>query len=201
VGPPRKIVVHDGHPGPKEIGVPPEFLAWLTDPAENGGGALMDFGCYGANLITWLMRGAVPTSVTAVTQQIKPDVYPRVDDEATILLTYPTAQGIVQASWNWPVSRKDLEVYGRTGYVHTPDARTVRLRTSGDQPERELRPAERPAALGDPLAYFRAVIRGAVRVDDADLSALPNNVTVMRILEAAKESARTGRTVRLASDR
>jgi predicted dehydrogenase len=147
------------------------------------------------------MRGAAPTSVTAVTQQIKPDVYPRVDDEATILLTYPTAQGIVQASWNWPVSRKDLEVYGRTGYVHTPDARTVRLRTSGDQPERELRPAERPAALGDPFAYFRAVIRGAVRVDDADLSALPNNVTVMRILEAAKESARTGRTVRLASDR
>ena len=201
VGPLRKIVVHDGHPGPKEIGVPPEFLVWLTDPAENGGGALMDFGCYGANLITWLMRGAVPTSVTAVTQQIKPDVYPRVDDEATILLTYPTAQGIVQASWNWPVSRKDLEVYGRTGYVHTPDARTVRLRTSGEQPERELRPAERPAALADPFAYFRAVIRGAVGVDDADLSALPNNVTVMRILDAAKESARTGRTVRLASDR
>ncbi len=28
----RKIVVHDGHNGPKEIGVGPEFLAWLTDP-------------------------------------------------------------------------------------------------------------------------------------------------------------------------
>ena len=69
VGPLRKIVVHDGHPGPKEIGVPPEFLAWLTDPAENGGGALMDFGCYGANLITWLMRGAVPTSVSELSQR------------------------------------------------------------------------------------------------------------------------------------
>lgn len=199
IGPLRKIVVHDGHPGPKEIGVPAEFLAWLTDPAENGGGALIDFGCYGANLITWLLRGAVPTTVTAVTQQIKPDVYPRVEDEATILLTYPSAQGIVQASWNWPISRKDLEVYGRTGYVHTPDGRTVRLRTSAEQPERVVTPPDRPAALSDPFAYFRAVIRGTLRMNDADLSALPNNLTVMRILEAAMESARTGRTVRLDS--
>ena len=199
IGPLRKIVVHDGHPGPKEIGVPAEFLAWLTDPTENGGGALIDFGCYGANLITWLMRGAAPTTVMAVTQQIKPDVYPRVDDEATIVVTYPDAQGIIQASWNWPVSRKDMEVYGRTGYVLTPDGRTVRLRTSGDQPERVLTPPDRPAALADPFAYFRAVIRGTERMNDADLSALPNNITVMRILEAAKESARTGRTVRLES--
>ena len=28
----RKIVVHDGHQGPKEIGVPPEFFAGLTNP-------------------------------------------------------------------------------------------------------------------------------------------------------------------------
>src|SRR5690606_20904652 len=28
----RKVVIHDGHQGPKEIGCSPEFLAWLTDP-------------------------------------------------------------------------------------------------------------------------------------------------------------------------
>src|SRR6266849_467407 len=85
----RKIVVHDGHSGPKEIGVGPEFLAWLSDPKLNGAGALFDFGCYGADLATWLMDGRRPDSVTAVTQRIKPEVYPRVDDEATIILTYP----------------------------------------------------------------------------------------------------------------
>src|SRR5258708_32117643 len=53
----RKIVVHMGHSGPKEIGVGPEFLKWLTDPKLNGGGALFDFGCYGADLATWLMGG------------------------------------------------------------------------------------------------------------------------------------------------
>src|SRR6185437_7366352 len=38
----RKVVIHDGHEGPKEIGVPPEFLDWLTDPKRNGAGALFD---------------------------------------------------------------------------------------------------------------------------------------------------------------
>jgi predicted dehydrogenase len=98
----RKVVVHDGHRGPKEIGVQPEFLAWLTDPEQNGAGALFDFGCYGANLMTWLMDDARPTSVTAVTRRFKPEIYPRVDDEATIVLEYPGAQAIIQASWNWP---------------------------------------------------------------------------------------------------
>src|SRR6266550_4117290 len=96
IGEIRKIVVHDGHGGPKEIGVGPEFLSWLTDPKLNGGGALFDFGCYGADLATWLMDGQRPQTVTAVTQQIKPEIYPRVDDEATIVLTYPKAQAIVQ---------------------------------------------------------------------------------------------------------
>src|SRR3954471_5315152 len=88
----RKVVVHAGHRGPKEIGVQPEFLDWLTDPKRGGGGALFDFGCYGGNLMTWLMDNRRPTAVTAVTQQIKPETYPKVDDEATIVLEYPRAQ-------------------------------------------------------------------------------------------------------------
>src|SRR5690606_16089059 len=62
----RKVMVNDGHQGPKEIGVSKEFLEILTDPEKNGAGALVDFGCYGANLMTWLMKGERPLSVTAV---------------------------------------------------------------------------------------------------------------------------------------
>ena len=113
IGDIRKVVIHDGHSGPKERGVQPEFLTWLTDPKLNGAGALFDFGCYGADLMTWLMNGERPQTVTAVTQQIKPEIYPRVDDEATIVLTYPKTQAIIQASWNWPFDRKDMEVYGQ----------------------------------------------------------------------------------------
>jgi predicted dehydrogenase len=195
----RKLVVHDGHQGPQEIGVNKEFLDWLTDPVLNGGGALTDFGCYGANLATWLMKGEKPTSVFAVTQQIKPDIYPRVDDEATIVLTYPKAQAIIQASWNWPYSRKDMEVYGRHGYV-IADRNGVRVKPSADQEEFSEAVPPRPRPFHDPFAYLAAVVRGEVGMDDADLSALANNLTVVEILEAARQSAKEGQRILLRQD-
>ena len=197
-GPVRKIVVHDGYQGPKEIGVNQEFLEWLIDPVLNGGGALMDFGCYGASLVTWLMRGVEPLSVMAVTQQIKPEIYSAVEDEATIILEYPKAQAIIQASWNWPFNRKDMEVYGRTGYAHALDGRNLRVRKENENQERMLVLEPISAPLDESFAYFAAVVRGEVRVSDTDLSSLGNNVLVMRILEAAKQSAATGKTVKLA---
>lgn len=193
----RKMVVHDGHPGPKEIGVNDEFLEWLTDPELNGGGALIDFGCYGANLITWLMQGEKPQSVMAVTQQIKPDVYPKVDDEATIILTYPKAQGIIQASWNWPISRKDMEVYGQTGYINTVDGTRMRVRLNASSPEQSVEAPKRATPYDDPFSYLAAVIRGEIQVTPIDLSSLPVNLTVVEILEAARRSAATGKSVTL----
>jgi predicted dehydrogenase len=197
IGPLRKLVAHDGHQGPKEIGVSREFLDWLTDPIQNGGGALFDFGCYGANLATWFMNGEAPLTVTAVTQQIKPDVYPRVDDEATIVLTYPHAQAILQASWNWPFSRKDIELYGKTGYLIAPNADALRLRRRENAPEEAVAPGERSWPMRDEWQYLAAVVRGSVHVSGTDRASLENNITVVRILDAARRSARTGTTVRL----
>src|SRR3984957_20626052 len=161
----RKVVVHDGHSGPKEIGVGPEFLAWLTDPQLNGGGALFDFGCYGADLMTWLMDGQRPETVTAVTQQIKPEIYRRVDDEATIILTYPKAQAILQASWNWPFGRKDMEVYDQTGYAITVQGNDIRVRRTEDK--NELQVAAKPVAApyDNSLSYLRAVINDGAKED------------------------------------
>jgi predicted dehydrogenase len=197
IGPLRKLVAHDGHRGPKEIGVSREFLEWLTDPILNGGGALIDFGCYGANLATWYMNGEAPQTVTAVTQQIKPDVYPKVDDEATIVLTYPHAQAILQASWNWPVSRKDIELYGKTGYLIAPNADALRLRRGENVAEEAVPLAARSWPTQDEWQYLAAVVRGTIHVSPLDRSSLENNVTVVRILDAARRSARMGATVRL----
>jgi len=190
----RKLVVHDGHRGPKEIGCSPAFLEWLTDPVLNGGGALTDFGCYGADLITWLMDGQRPTSVMAVTQQIKPDAYPKVEDEATIVLTYPKAQGIIQASWNWPFDRKDMEIYGQAGYVLVPRRDTLRVRRP-DGVEKELSAAPLTGPQADPLAYLAAVVRGDRQPEG--LSSLAVNLVVTEILDAARESAHTGKRVTL----
>jgi predicted dehydrogenase len=190
----RKMVAMDGHEGPKEINVGPEFLAWLTDPDANGGGALFDFGCYGVNLMTWMMGDARPLSVRALTQQIKPAIYPRVDDEATILLEYPKAQGIVQASWNWPFGRKDFEVYGAVGYAVATGGANLRVRLPGAQ-EAARQPDPLPPADADPVAYLLAIARGTER--PAGPSSLENNVIVTEVLEAARESAKTGKAVLL----
>jgi predicted dehydrogenase len=192
IGDIRKIVVHDGHPGPKAINVQPEFFAWLTDPVRNGAGALFDFGCYGANLITWLMDGRRPVAVTAVTQRFQPDVYRNVDDEATIVVEYPSAQGIIQASWNWPFDRKDMEIYGRTGQVFALRGDAVRIRTAGQQ-EEQSKAVPIPAPEDDFLNYLAAVVRK--EITPAGLSSLENNVIVTEILDAARRSAGSGTRV------
>ena len=203
IGDLRKLVIHDGHQGPKEIGVGPEFLTWLTDPKQNGGGALFDFGCYGVDLATWIMHGELPLTVTAVTLHIKPQIYPNVDDDSTIILTYPHAQAIIQGSWNWPFSRKDMEIYGATGYVdtlyedHNPGTK-LRIRLPGESSEHVETAPALASPQNDPLSYLAAVLNGTLKPQH-DLTSLDTNVTVVRILDAARRSAQTGRTISLAT--
>ncbi len=191
----RKVVIHDGHEGPKEIHVQPEFLAWLNDPEKNGQGALYDFGCYGADLMTWFMKGEAPISVTAVGQIDKPDIY-GVYDDATIILRYPKAQAVLLPSWNWPFARKDSEVYGATGYDITVGPSHLRQRFAGQ--------TEETVATAPPLAppddssmhYLAAVVNGQLK-PKGDLTSLDTNMVVMQILDGARESAKTGKTVTL----
>lgn len=196
IGDLRKIVVCDGHWGPKAIGCSPEFLSWLTDPTLDGGGALMDFGCYGADLVTWLMDGRAPTSVLAVTQNLQPEVYTKVEDEATIVLTYPKAQAILQASWNWPHGRKDMEIFGENGSLRLPNRDSLFLQMA-DEPESRIPLPALAGAEADPLSLLVAVVRGQAK--PSGLSSLETNLVVTQILDAAKESARTGKRVDLAA--
>ena len=191
----RKVMVNDGHQGPKEIGVSKDFLEILTDPVKNGGGALMDFGCYGANLMTWMLKGERPLSVTALTRQNKPEIYPRVDDEATIVLQYPKAQCIIQASWNWTFARKDMEVYGTKGYAIAVDGGTVRERLEEKSPEKQIKLQARPYPFTDPFSVLSSVIRGSIKLDENDQYGLKVNVIAMEILDAAGRSAKEGKTV------
>lgn len=192
----RKVVIRDGHQGPKEIGVGKEFLDWLTDPLQNGGGALIDFGCYGANIMTYLMKGAEPISVTSVTQQLKPAIYPKVDDDATIVVAYADAQCVIQASWNWPFGRKDMDVYGETGYVLVTNSTKMLVRNakSGTEKSREVSLSD-VGVYQDPFSYFADVIKGRIPLPKNGLYSLENNMTVVRILDAARESAKSGKTV------
>lgn len=192
----RKAVIDDGHQGPREIGVQPEFLQWLTDPAQNGAGALYDFGCYGADLMTWFMHGETPISVTAVAQTDKPDTYPRVDDDATIIVRYRQAQAVLLPSWDWPFGRKDAAVYGTKGYAIAVNPTLIHERVAQASPEVTIGIPPLPVPNDSSLHYLAAVVRGQL-VPDHDLSSLDTNVIVMQILDAARQSARAGKTVPL----
>ena len=188
----RKMTVHDGHNGPKEIGCSPDFLNWLTDPVKNGGGALMDFGCYGANLMVWLMNGKPPVFVSAVTHHLKPVLYPNVDDDATIILEYPDATGLIEASWDWPFGIKDLEVFGTKSYLHALNGNSLQQRNKDVYENIDLK----PAAYGSNIQYLADVLSGKLEPGQ-DLSSLENNVIVVHILEAARKSAQDGKKVSL----
>lgn len=142
------------------------------------------------------MKGERTISVTAITQQIKPEIYPKVDDEATILVTYPHTQGVIQASWNWPYARKDMEVYGQTGSIHALNKSNMRIRLKEKEPETLSKAPDLPEPYTDPFAYLAAVVRGEITSVD-DLSSLQNNMVVVQILDAARQSAKEGKTIYL----
>ena len=196
IGELRKVVVRDGHRGPKLIHVSPEFFAWLTNPKLNGAGALYDFGCYGADLMTWLTHGEVPQWVTAITEQLQPDIYPKVDDEADVLLAYKSSVAILEGSWNWPFDVKNMDVHGRTGYVKTVKNKQIEVRKPGENEAQTMTATPLQPPYDDPLHYLEAVVRGEIQ-EDGSPSSLATNVIVSEILDAARQSAQTHRAVHL----
>ncbi len=194
IGEIRKIIFYKGHSGPKEIGCSPEFFNWLTDPNLNGGGALFDFGCYGANLTTWFLNNQKPLSITAVTRQTKPAIYTKVDDDATVIITYPKTQVIIMASWSWPYGRDNIEIYGTAGSIQTIDGRNAILRIDG-KPEQKItaKPIESP--YSDSLTYLAAVVNGGIKPQET--ASLENNMIVTEILCAARRSAQSQSTIQL----
>ena len=191
----KRMVFNTGHPGPIEIGCNPEFLEWLTDPDMNGGGALTDFGCYGANIATWMLKGQTPETVTCVTRQLKPHLYPWVEDDATIVITYPETQVIIQASWNWSHNRKDMEIYGTSGYVICKNASDMLIQESEETGPVEVKATQLPTSINDPFALLEQVVRNNYEMEPFEVSSPENNIIVMQILEAAKHAAKAGKTV------
>ena len=194
VGPVERIIVQYGHRGPKEIGVSQQFANWLYDPVKNGGGAIMDFGCYGAELSLWL-KGK-PSRVYATTRKMKTEQNNKVDDDATIVLDYPDATAVIEASWDWPYTKEQVEVFGPKGSLlarhstllhRAADARGPNVAPDGENVA--LNPL--PNETSNPVSYFVDCIRNNKPIEDPVSAQL--NVQVMEILDAARELARTGK--------
>ena len=198
VGPVQKIIVQYGHRGPKEIGISQQFANWLYDPVKNGGGAIMDFACYGAELSLWL-KGR-PTRVYATTRKMKVEQNNKVDDDATIVLDYQDATAIIEASWDWPYTKEQVEVFGPKGSLlarhntlqrRSADAHGPNIAPDGESVTLDALPKE----TSNPISYLVDCIRNNKPIEDPVSARL--NVQVMEILDAARESARTGKAQEL----
>jgi predicted dehydrogenase len=180
-----------GHGGPGSEGPRNKyFFAWLTDPVKNGAGALMDFGCYNALWALWYLGR--PDSVHAEVQHLRPDRFPKVEDNATILLHYKNAEGIFEGSWDLPRSFQDLEVFGREGIVYMEN-RKVELRKGRQTSEVPIEPL--PAERSRPVVYMVETLKAGKQIEG--MTAVDINVGVNEIIDAAKESIRTGKAVKL----
>jgi predicted dehydrogenase len=107
--------------------------------------------------------------------------------------SYPKAQVILEPSWNWPFDRKDMEIYGQTGTVFVLKANLLRVQTANAANPTEIVPPPLAGAQADPLAYLAAVVRKEIK--PAGLASLEVNMIVVEILDAAHESARTGKQI------
>jgi len=87
---------------------------------------------------------------------------------------------ILQASWNWPFDRKDMEVYGQTGSVITVRRDDVRVRREGAEEER-VAAKPLPAPYDDPISCLRAVVLAGAPPDG--LSSLATTVIGACILK------------------
>jgi len=179
-----------GHGGPGSTGTGKYFFDWLTDPEKNGAGALVDFGCYNALWSLWYMGR--PESVYAEVIHLRPETFPKVEDSSTLVLHYKNGIGIFEGSWDLPRSFQDLEVFGRTGSLYMTQQK-VELRIARETTEVPLTPL--PPEAADPIAFMVNGIRNHKPIEG--ITALDINVGVVEIIEAAKQSVKTGRAVKL----
>jgi predicted dehydrogenase len=199
VGKPWRLHGIVGHGGPGSTGPAKYFFDWLTDPVKNGAGALMDFGCYNALWSLWYMGR--PESVYADVIHLRPDTFPKVEDSATMVFKYKNGISVFEGSWDLPRSFQDLEIFGSTagadggltrGSVYMTQQK-VELRNGRET--RDLPLAPLAAEKADPISFMVDAIRNSKPLEG--ITALDINVGVVELIEAAKESIRTGRAVKL----
>jgi predicted dehydrogenase len=159
--------------------------------AEAGGGALLDYCCYGACLASWLLP-APPDTVECMKANLMSG-FGTADDNAAMLLRFPSAIAILEASWttfhrgvaNGPI------LYGTKGTIVVDGADILVYRDRG---------AKAPSVVekGEPLPQGRATIGEEFlhHLETGDplhpTLAYPINLAAMAILDAGIKSADKG---------
>ncbi len=89
-----------------------------------------------------------------------------------------------------------MEVYGDSGYIITVNNTAMRFRLANDAHENNRYVTTSDIKVyDDPFSYLADVIRKKITVPENGLYALPTNITTVQILDAARQSAASGKTI------
>jgi len=192
IGRVHKVKYLAAHQGPKEIGCTPYFYTWLYDADRNGAGALMDYCCYGSDFAAhWLGR---PASVVGVSGTLVKEGFP-VDDNAVILMKYPHAFGVAEASWTQqaPDGSANPSLFGSDGTLSVIGGR---VRLAREQREPEFFDPDPPSpGRRNGAEYLVSCLRAGAPVEG--MCSAETSLIAQEILQAGLESAREGREIRL----
>jgi predicted dehydrogenase len=90
-----------------------------------------------------------------------------------------------------------MAVYGEEGYLVTVDDKLMNVKGKNVKPASLVLSAVETGVYTSPFLYFADVIQGRLEVPRFGLYSLENNMLVVKILEAARNSATEGKTISL----
>lgn len=125
------------HCGPRKFGCSDHFCNWLYDPVQNGGGALVDYCCYGAASFRHLF--GMPQAVEAISDNLATPEIP-VEDNAAITMIYEKRRAVAEASWTQIPSYHDAVYYGTEGTIWTEEGRVWLATSEHSREEAPVKP-------------------------------------------------------------
>jgi predicted dehydrogenase len=184
------------HAGPAELGCSDAFCDWLFDEQRNGGGAMMDYCCYGTTLARTIL--GLPDEVVGISGQLCKD-HLTVDDNAIIVMRGDKTMATAEASWSQigKLTSYTTAIYGTEGtlMIEPRHGGQLLLATADDPNGSPLAVAEQVPSMKNATEHFLH------HIDTSDdlLRLCQSGICrdSQEILEAGRRSMKAGATVLL----
>lgn len=175
---------------------------WRGKSTTDGGGALMNQGIHGVDLIRFL--GGPVKTLSAFSATLSHDI--EVEDTLSALLSFQNgAIGVIEASTaDWPGQPRRIEINGDAGIIEMQEDQIIRWHIEGEDP---LEVSLKESAVGGFSDPSRIANTGHIRQIENFISALkgdselrvgiPEGREALRIVLAAYESSRSGRILNM----
>ncbi len=210
IGEVLEVHYHDGNRGPlwhgadkreREPTDAEKSTSWFYRVAE-GGGSLQDYLGYGTTLATWFNGGRRPIEVMSLWDRVNGGPL-EVDQHSITVVRYETGLSKFETRWGtlsdpWtqqPEPRCGFVVRGSEGMIASWDYDDhITLRTRANPMGQRIAAPATVFPNDNPVAYVLACLERACEIEG------PLSVAISRIgqeiVDAAMESARTGKVVR-----